>query len=145
MFAALIVALAMNVACSYASAQLMLPEWFEPAARWRSIKPPLNTARLDLAIGRYARDYRELYGPGRYREFAVAPPKTLEDAVAAVDSALAVSGREASKKEIPGALDDEREVQWISRDKRAIMLVYVSRVDPSRSDAPAFVLLFEPK
>jgi hypothetical protein len=124
---------------------LTLPEWFEPTARWRGTKPPLSTTRLDLIIARYARDYGELYGPDHYREFAVAPPKTSDDVIAAIDSALAAAGRAASKKEIPGVLDDERELQWISRDERAIVMVYVSHVDPSRSDAPAFVLLFEPR
>jgi hypothetical protein len=107
--------------------------------------PPLNTIRLDPFIARHALDYRELYGPGHYREFAVAPPKTSGDVIVAIDGALAAAGRAASKKEIPGVLDDERELQRISRDKRAIVMVYVSHVDPSRSDAPAFVLLFEPR
>jgi hypothetical protein len=130
---------------AYASAQLTLPEWFEPTARWRSSKPRLNTTRLDAAIARYAREYRMLYGPGHYREFAVAPPKTFADVVAAVDSALGASSREVTKREISGALDDERELRWILRGNRAIVMVHLSRVDPSRSDGPTFILLFEPK
>jgi hypothetical protein len=141
---ALLTTLLMN-ACTGNSQPMELPNWMEPTARWRNATPPINTTKLDLAAARYAKSYRELQGPAHYREFAVPQSKSLADVTSAIDAALAKAGDAAEKRQVAGALDDASEITWTQRNGKKIVMVYLTNVDPARKDAPAFVLLFEPK
>jgi hypothetical protein len=141
---ALLTTLLMN-ACTGNSQPMELPNWMEPTARWRSASPPINTTKLDLAAARYAKSYRELQGSANYREFAVPQSKSLADVTSAIDAALVKAGDAGEKRQVAGALDDASEITWTQRNKKKIVMVYLTNVDPTRKDAPAFVLLFEPK
>jgi hypothetical protein len=122
-----------------------LPAWMEPTARWRNATPPINTTKLDLAAARYAKSYRDLHGAAHYREFAVPQNKSLADVAAAIDAALTKAGAKGEMRQVAGALDDTSEIMWTIEGKRTIFMVYLTNVDAARKDAPAFVLLFEPK
>lgn len=133
-----------TVACS-TGGPLELPSWMEPAARWRA-EPSIDTTRLDAAVSRHARSYRDRYGAAHYREFGVLPPRALPDVTAAIDTALARAGHAAATRvEIAGALEAEREVRWTTRNKKAIVMVYLTHAGSASNGEPAFVILFEPK
>jgi hypothetical protein len=132
-------------ACSPAPVALTLPDWMESSARWRGTKPPINTTRVDLAIARYAKSYGAQNGKANFREFAVQSPKIQADVIAAIDATLAATGVNGSKQATPNLLDDVSETTWTLRGNQKILMVYLSQIDPARKDAPAFVLLFEPK
>jgi hypothetical protein len=132
-------------ACSPAPTALTLPDWMESTTRWRGAKPPINTTRVDLAIARYAKSYGAQSGKANFREFAVQPPKTHTDVIAAIDASLTAAGVNGSKQATSNLLDDVSETTWTLRGNQKILMVYLSQIDPARKDAPAFVLLFEPK
>jgi hypothetical protein len=67
------------------------------------------------------------------------------DVIAAIDATLAATGVNGSKQATPNLLDDVSETTWTLRGNQKILMVYLSQIDPARKDAPAFVLLFEPK
>lgn len=136
---------ALLAACGVDSKPLDLPAWMAPGARWRRALPAADITRLDLAIARHARSYRDRNGPANYREFAVPAPHGQADVAAAIDAALTSAGRKLTRPVLTGGLVDEHQIQWRGSGSKPVELVYLAKSDPARHDLPDFALLFEPK
>lgn len=139
--AAAVVGLLAAAGCSGPPAPVAVPEWFGPEARWRLDAPAEQEVVLDLAVARYAREYRGLFGDGGLRAFTVPPPRRCADALAAVDTALA--GRGAERRDVSSLRDGESETRWTAGG--ATVLVACLEGAAVREGSPGFVVVIDPE
>jgi hypothetical protein len=111
-------------ACGGSSGPLAVPSWMGPTGSWRAVSQ--DDSRLDLTIERHVGAYRERYGVPAFREFAVLPPKGVDDVTAAIDAALKAAGRTATRQRVPEPADGEQEFHWVDGDGKPVVLVYLS-------------------
>lgn len=117
-----------------------LPAVLAPAAPWRLAEANMDERRLDAAAARYAQVFRDQYGKGRYREYALAQPTTWPQLVAQFEAALPDARRDPGVAERQGDVDV---AVWTDRGGRRLMLVHLADPDPARDDEPGFALVYD--
>ncbi|EHR70541.1 hypothetical protein BurJ1DRAFT_1675 [Burkholderiales bacterium JOSHI_001] len=123
---------------------LVLPDWMQPALRWRQRLSAADNARLDRAMLDVLPGYHSRHGKVLQREFAVLRPQGVEQVLAAVDAALAAAGRPLVRQAVSGSQDGQQQWRWSADKAVPVVLVWLDPADPAQADRPGFVLLFEP-